>query len=325
VVEHQLTARMASDAPTKELEQTLSIESPSSTNIEQIGSLHFNVSNEELQTDLAKSCNVENEEQSDEREFWNRPKRNIFKLCAAYYGFLIFGMSDSSIGVLLPSIEPFYGVSYQVVSLAFLAQFFGYLVAALFSEIMHRRMGKWGVCVCGTSCQLVCYIIAVTRPPFPVYVIGYGIAGFGNGTIEAAWNSWLGSLNHANEVMGLLHGFYGLGGIVCPAVFTAMIGRGISWNICYSLLIGMSALSVTASTLSYWGDTPAKYRERISHGDSKSGGASMKEVMRSKVSFSFFYCKPEVLTNPSSFGYFPSIYCCMWGAKLPLRDGYQHL
>jgi hypothetical protein len=224
---------------------------------------------------------------SDDIECWNHPKRNIFKIAAAYYGFLIQGMSDSSIGVLLPSLESYYHLSYLVVSLAFLSPFFGYLFAALFGDIMHRRLGRWGVCVLGTSCQLIAFVIAVTRPPFPVFVLAYAIAGLGNGTIDAAWNPWLGSLNNANQIMGILHGFYGIGGIICPAVFTAMIAQGISWNICYAVMISASGLSVTASGLAYCGDTPAKYRERISNG-AYNKNSSIKEVVKSKVCMVFF-------------------------------------
>lgn len=224
-------------------------------------------------------------EEVNERESWNNPPQNTFRLMACYYGFIVFGMSDSSIGVLLPDLEAFYGVSYLIVSIAFLAPFTGYLVAALLSDHMHRYLGRWGVSMFGTGCQLVCYIIAITAPPFPVYVIGYGIAGFGNGMLEAAWNSWMSNLNHANQVMGILHGCYGLGGILCPAIFTAMIGAGKRWNVCYSVMIAMSSLSVMLSTSSFWGDTPKRYIMGVEKSKAEGGhtNSSISQVVKNKL------------------------------------------
>lgn len=211
---------------------------------------------------------------------WKTPQ-NMFKIAAAYYGFLIFGMSDSSIGALLPTLENHYDLSYIVVSTAFLAPFCGYFVAALLSDYMHRRLGRWGVCVMGTSLQLVCYIIASTGPPFPVYVIGYAIAGLGNGMLEAGWNSWLGTLSNANEIMGLLHGFYGAGGVICPAVFTAMLENHIKWNYCYFVLIGMSFLSVSLCSIAYRKDTAKKYADSMDESNKEEDGAAQSSSITS--------------------------------------------
>ncbi|ANB12149.1 Bsc6p [Sugiyamaella lignohabitans] len=210
----------------------------------------------------------ENENENENRpDDWNYPKRNLIKLIAGYYGFIVFGMADSSIGVLLPSLEQHYKIDYLVVSIAFLTPFTGYGVAALLSDKLHRMFGRWGVCTMGTICQLICYIIACTAPPYPVFVIAYGIGGFGNGCLESALNSWMGGLDHANQILGLLHGFYGLGGIICPASFTGIIGSGVKWNYCYFLMIGMSVISVVFSSIAFWGDTGAHYREKIDNSD----------------------------------------------------------
>jgi fucose permease len=206
----------------------------------------------------------------------------MLKVMASFYGFIVFGMSDSSIGVLLPYLEEYYRLDYLVVSIAFLTPFMGYTVSAVLGEYLHRYLGRWGVATLGTSLQLVCYIICVCKPPFPLYVVAYAICGFGNGALEASWNSWLGGLQNSNQVMGLLHGFYGSGGILCPAIFTAMTGSGIEWNICYAVMIGFSSCSVVFSTLAYWGDTPTKYRASIKR-SSNEAESPILEVAKNKV------------------------------------------
>jgi fucose permease len=212
---------------------------------------------------------------------------------ASFYGFLVLGMSDSSTGVLLPYLEEYYHLDYLVVSITFLTPFMGYVISAILSEYIHRLLGRWGVAVLGTSMELVCYIICVCKPPFPLYVISYAICGFGNGIIDSSWNSWLGGLRNSNQVMGLLHGFYGAGGILGPAILTTLTGAGIEWNICYAVMIGFSVCSILFSCLAYWGDTPTKYRESVKSATNES--SPIVEVTKSKVSLliilSFIFCE----------------------------------
>lgn len=226
--------------------------------------------------------NITDDSGIDTREHWKTPRRNMYRVMASFYGFIVFGMSDASIGALLPYLEEDYGLSYLVVSIAFLTPFTGYIISALFGEYLHRYLGRWGVAVMGTCLQLVCYIICVCHPPFPLFVVAYGICGFGNGAIEASWNSWLGGLQNSNQIMGLLHGFYGAGGIICPAIFTAMTGSGLRWNICYAVMIGFSSCSVIFSTIAYWGDGPKKYRAGFTKEDQES--SPIKDIAKTKVS-----------------------------------------
>lgn len=51
------------------------------------------------------------------------------------------------------------------------------------------------------------------------------LAGFGNGLEDGGWNAWVGNMKSANELLGLLHGAYGIGGTISPLIATAMIVR----------------------------------------------------------------------------------------------------
>ncbi len=50
--------------------------------------------------------------------------------------------------------------------------------------------------------------------------------GFGNGIEDSAWNAWIGNMESANELLGFLHGAYGLGATIGPLIATAMVTRG---------------------------------------------------------------------------------------------------
>uniref|UniRef100_A0A060T0Y5 ARAD1C16346p n=1 Tax=Blastobotrys adeninivorans TaxID=409370 RepID=A0A060T0Y5_BLAAD len=232
----------------------------------------------------AASSEAHSEEEQPLEE-WNKPRKNIIRIVASCYSFLILGMMDSANGALIPTLEKHYNLSYLVVSITFLAPFCGYSISAMLNEWIHKRIGRWGVGLLGTSCQLICNIINVTAPPFPVYVVAFGIAGFGNGTIDAAWNSWMGSLKQANQTMGVLHGLYGLGGILCPTIFTSMIDNGIKWNYGFAVLIGLGVTVLVAIGFAFWGDNAQEYRKSVAKSRSDSGakGGNLFNVLKNPV------------------------------------------
>jgi fucose permease len=51
------------------------------------------------------------------------------------------------------------------------------------------------------------------------------LSGFGNGLEDGAWNAWIGNMEKANELLGFLHGAYGLGATISPLIATASMLR----------------------------------------------------------------------------------------------------
>lgn len=76
------------------------------------------------------------------------------------------------------------------------------------------------------------------HPPYPVLVIAFLIAGLGNGLAEGGWNAYIGRLERANELLGLLHGAYAFGAVISPLVATAIITEtGAGWYVFYYILV----------------------------------------------------------------------------------------
>jgi fucose permease len=64
------------------------------------------------------------------------------------------------------------------------------------------------------------------------------MAGFGNGLEDGGWNAWVGNMQNANEVLGILHGFYGLGAAISPLIATAMVTKGhLQWYTFYDIMV----------------------------------------------------------------------------------------
>ncbi|KAM5476223.1 hypothetical protein MauCBS54593_000908 [Microsporum audouinii] len=198
---------------------------------------------------------------------WNKPAINLWRFAAANYTFIILGANDAAYGAVIPYIEKHYNISYTVVSLIFLSPLGGYAAAATFSNMIHMKLGQRGIAFLGPCSHILAYVAVCLHPPYPALIVAFIFAGFGNGIADAAWNAWIGGMANANELLGLLHGFYGLGGMLAPLIATALITKaGWEWYEFYYLLAGASFLSLAFSLPAFWSATGSRYRE--AHQDS---------------------------------------------------------
>ncbi|KAI5194797.1 hypothetical protein AUEXF2481DRAFT_24824 [Aureobasidium subglaciale EXF-2481] len=194
-------------------------------------------------------------------EKWNTPRPNMYRTFAACWGFAIMGMNDATYGAIIPYLEIHYDLSYTIVSLIFLSPLIGYNLSALLNNSIHLKFGQRGVAFIGPICHLLAYIVIAVHPPYPVLVVVFAIAGFGNGLEDAAWNAWMGAMANANEVLGFLHGVYGLGATIAPLIATSLITKANKpWWTWYYFMIGFAALEVATSLWAFWGQTGEAFR-----------------------------------------------------------------
>ena len=147
-------------------------------------------------------------------------------------------MNDASYGPLLPYLETYYDLSYLIVSLVFLSPFVGYTLSALINNSIHMKFGQRGVAVIAPTAHLIAYIVICLHPPYPVLVVAFILAGFSNGLVDSAWNAWIGAMQNANEILGLLHGAYGAGATIAPLIATSMISKaGLPWYSWYYVMV----------------------------------------------------------------------------------------
>lgn len=175
------------------------------------------------------------------RQQWNEPRINVYRYLATLLGFIIMGMNDAANGALIPYLETYYHISYTVVSLIFLAPFVGYTCAALLNNFIHMNLGQRGLACIAPSCRIVAYTITCVHPPYPVLPIVFMLAGFGNGLEDGGWNAWIGNMDKANELLGILHAAYGLGATISPLIATVMVTKGaMPWYSFYYVMVGLN-------------------------------------------------------------------------------------
>ncbi|KAI0137533.1 major facilitator superfamily domain-containing protein [Xylariales sp. AK1849] len=247
----------------------------------------YTVSNQTRMDDLEQLNNPEAtalEHQSKPAlERWNHPKANTYRFLVTIYSFVVFGMSDACLGALLPYMEDYYDISYTIISLLFLSSFVGYFLAALSNNLIHHHFGQRGVAIIAPLGRLIGYITLCLHPSFPALPPMMLFPGFGNGIEDSAWNAWIGNMESANELLGFLHGSYGLGATISPLIATAMVTKGgFPWYYFYYLMIGLAGLELCLTTTAFWGATGAAYRATYAEA---TGGArtTTRTVMKSPV------------------------------------------
>ena len=235
------------------------------------------------------------------QQAWNDPKINIWRVSAAFLGFLVMGANDACYGPLIPSLESYFKLSYTVVSLIFLSPFIGYVSAAFLSDRIHMLFGQRGVALIGPGCRLLSYIVLSVHPPYPVVLIFLIGAGFGNGLLDAAWNAFVGDLKNANQLLGIIHGFYGLGASLSPIIATTMVTKyELQWNTFFFVMVGLALLDLALSTFAFWGATGREFRKF--NANSNAAGGRMRAVFKNKVTW---ICSLFLLSYVGSEGLYP--------------------
>ncbi|CAG8285795.1 unnamed protein product [Penicillium salamii] len=188
-------------------------------------------------------------------EKWNQSRLNIERTLATFWCFMVMGANDAAYG-----LESYYQLSYTVVSLVFLSPLVGYAAAALLNHRIHSTFGQRGVAIIAPMSHLIAYVISCVHPPYPVLVIAYIFAGLGNGLEDAGWNAWIGNMANANEMLGLLHGFYGAGAVMSPLVATSMIASAnLPWYYFYYVMVACAVVELLVCGACFWNARAADF------------------------------------------------------------------
>ncbi|KAH8689855.1 MFS transporter [Talaromyces proteolyticus] len=184
---------------------------------------------------------------------WNEPIINTWRVLATFFSFIVVGANDAIYGALVPYLCDHYELDYASVSMVFLFPCLGYVTAALVSNWIHARFGQRGVALLGSGLHLFAYGASTQHPPYPILVALFVLAGLGSGLLDAAWNAWIGVMEYSSQLMGILHGFYGLGAALAPLTATSlMTGRGWHWYQYYYVMAGAAIVEILTLTIAFW-------------------------------------------------------------------------
>ncbi|CAI7639295.1 unnamed protein product [Penicillium glandicola] len=200
------------------------------------------------------------------------------KVLAVYWTFLIMGASDAAYGPLIPYFESYYDISYTVVSLLFLSPVCGYMFAALLNNDIHTRLGRRGIACIHSVCHLLTFVVVSLHPPYPALVISLAIGGVGSGLADSGWNAWICGMTNSNELLGIMHGLYGVGAMISPLVATLLVSKAnVPWFRFYNIMTVCAVIEVVVCITAFWDSGPDDFQ--MSENIEESHRGSLQRVV----------------------------------------------
>src|SRR6266567_771840 len=160
----------------------------------------------------------------------------------AFSAFILIGANDGALGVLIPSMRMHYGVDKATISLLFLFQTVGYLIAAFNSGLLVEKLGNRRFLVLGVASFLLGVGALSLMPSFVIVLIMMLPLGFGVAIIDAGLNIYIASMPRNAAFLNYLHAFYGTGALLGPVISSAFLAMRWGWNSVYLVWIGTSVV-----------------------------------------------------------------------------------
>ncbi|KAI0387541.1 MFS general substrate transporter [Hypomontagnella monticulosa] len=182
----------------------------------------------------------------------NDPPMNKYRLASCCFQNFLGGLTDSAPGALIPYIETHYNIGYAVVSLIFIGNALGFIMAAPFVDQIRQRLGRAKAIALSQICVSLGYIPLIVAAPFPVVAIAYFLVGFGFAIQLAIGNVFCANLRNSTTMLGAMHGSYGVGGTIGPLVATSIVSTGAIWSRYYLLTLGLAVFNACFSTWTFW-------------------------------------------------------------------------
>ncbi|HEY9803602.1 MAG TPA: MFS transporter [Leptolyngbyaceae cyanobacterium] len=164
----------------------------------------------------------------------------------AFYAFIAIGIAEAGLGVLLPSIVSTYELSSATVSLLFVSQISGYILAAFTSSLVSNRLGLGKMLLIAAVALTMALVIYATSPYWLLMVAAGSLLGLGIGLIDAGINTYIVQDSRSANLIGLLHGFYGVGAFCGPTIATTLLVLGMNWRQVYLVLAGIVSLLIVS-------------------------------------------------------------------------------
>lgn len=164
----------------------------------------------------------------------------------SFYAFIAIGMAEAGLGVLLPSILAAYDLTPATVTLLFVSQISGYILAALTSSLVSSRLGLGHMLLLAAGLLTGALITYALSPTWGLMVAAGTLLGLGIGLIDAGINTAMVQDDRSAHLIGVLHGFYGVGALSGPAIATTLLALGMPWRQVYGVLAGIVSLLVVA-------------------------------------------------------------------------------
>ncbi|KAH8922985.1 MFS general substrate transporter [Atractiella rhizophila] len=186
----------------------------------------------------------------------------------------VAGLGDGSAGALIPYIQSYFHVSHSAVSLIFVTQTVGYLLASFSNNYLTDTLGMELVIVWGALQQSLSYALLVPSFHFSLLLVLNLFIGFGVCIQDSAASVYVGSRPNSKNAkwkISLLETCYGAGALVGPFLATLIVQSGARWSFFY--IVQAAACAVNVGLL--WASFRPKFK--MGRGAKEGSGERKKE------------------------------------------------
>ncbi|HZS75035.1 MAG TPA: MFS transporter [Ktedonobacteraceae bacterium] len=221
----------------------------------------------------------------------------------SFFAFILIGMNDGAVGVLLPGMQTTYHTGKDTISLLFFAGTVGYFIASFNNGLLLDKLGNRRFLLLAVLIMELGFALLSSRPPFLLLLLGIVPIGFGVAMLDAGLNSYIASLPDNTALLNYLHAFYGTGALLGPLVASSFLALGWVWNGVYFVWIGTAIFLFIGIGLAF------PRREKTTHKEEqKAAGNVLLLTLRQRVVwlaalFLLVYVGTEVSLGSWSFSF----------------------
>jgi fucose permease len=154
--------------------------------------------------------------------------------------YFAIGLHEGMLGVAWPSMSEDFHVTIPSFGVLLAILTVGYGTASAFSGRLIGRFGA-GTVLTASAAAATIGVLGYTVAPNWISMLACAVfTGCGIGSMDGAINSYA-ALRFSSVVTNWIHGFFAVGASVGPAMMTAILVAGSSWNIGYLIAAGVFA------------------------------------------------------------------------------------
>ncbi|KAI1175508.1 major facilitator superfamily domain-containing protein [Nemania sp. FL0916] len=196
-------------------------------------------------------------QQLQEHEAVSRePATPFLKLIVAGYSFFCAGVSDGTLGPLIPYILSTFRIGTGEIAIIYATTFAGWLLAALTNPILTAQLTLGQLLLLGAVLQLIAQAL---RPwsPLAVFCVSFLFQSLGMAYQDAHSNTFVSNLHNVpHRWLSFIHACYALGTFIGPLIATAIANAPnslaiVGWRRVYFVLIGTSVLNVAGVMVAF--------------------------------------------------------------------------
>jgi fucose permease len=113
--------------------------------------------------------------------------------------------------------------------------------------------------------QILSNVLRIWKPPFPLFVITFGITSLGQAYQDTHANTFVAGAHAAHRWLGFIHAMYMAGCLVGPFIATAIASSTPSqWGLFYVVPLGLGIINLGLVNVAFWDMVKLNWRPEVS-------------------------------------------------------------